>query len=244
MDSVRDEVHPRTSATHLTHSCQWKQTFSRAVVSVLFVFPWIPQLKSSCTMKWGHDVHHGQGEPKDPTATSTNVGFPLDYVDNSAKHAPNEHINLMENNDFIFNEINCATWHHGREFHCKIEWDEWMLVNAFVKPGDVVIEFGARFGTTSCILSRNVGTEGHVISVEPDINVHGYLLRNGHDHQCNYHAVLGTVSNSPLFLGSSAYAGWTSSSGNGPSLPRLNVTTIERAVGKRINVALIDCEGD
>ncbi len=212
-------------------------------MSALFVIFWLWRLQSYCTMKLVKDVAHGEQMISKTTTTPISVGFPLDYVDRSAKYSPQDHINLMENNDFIFNEMNCATWHHGREFHCKIEWDEWMLVNAFVKLGDVVIEFGARFGTTSCILSRNVGTEGHVISVEPDINVHGYLLRNRHDHHCNYHAVLGTVSNTPLFLGSSAYAGQTSSSGKGPSLPRLNVTSIERVVGTRINVALIDCEG-
>ena len=119
-----------------------------------------------------------------------------------------------------------------------------MLANAFIQPGDAVIEFGARYGTTSCILSRNVGMEGHVISVEPDVLVHGYLLRNRYEHGCNFHAVLGTVSNEPLFPGRyTGYAGQTTSVGIGMGIPHVNVSVIEQSVEERINVALIDCEG-
>lgn len=33
-------------------------------------------------------------------------------------------------------------------FECKIEWDEWMLVNVFIQPGDVVCvcKLGLRVG--------------------------------------------------------------------------------------------------
>jgi hypothetical protein len=42
----------------------------------------------------------------------------------------------------------------------------------------------------------------------------------------------------------SSYAGQTSSSGAGLVLPRVSRTTIESLIKKRINVALIDCEGE
>mmetsp|Transcript_29557 Transcript_29557/g.41383 ORF Transcript_29557/g.41383 Transcript_29557/m.41383 type:complete len:129 (-) Transcript_29557:683-1069(-) len=127
-----------------------------------------------------------------------------------------------------------------------------MMVNALIQKGDVVIEFGARFGTTSCILSRAVGSTGHVISVEPDHTVHGHLLRNRHDHKCDYHVVLGTVSEKPLFIakkGGSGYGLRTTEISNDvrkeevSSLPNTDVATIEQILHKRINVALIDCEG-
>ena len=154
-----------------------------------------------------------------------------------------EHINLLESNG-NFHEGNCATWYHDGVFECKIEWDEWMLVNAFIQPGDVVIEFGARFGTTSCMISRQVGEFGHVISVEPDISVHGYLLKNRYEHSCNYHAVLGVVSKEPIFMGNlNHYAQMTKLDGKGPGLPRIDVPEIQNVIGSRINVALIDCEG-
>ncbi|EJK65209.1 hypothetical protein THAOC_13962 [Thalassiosira oceanica] len=101
--------------------------------------------------------------------------FPLVMVPKSEKKGPDGHFDLMENRDGRYNESKCETWIASgprHSFACDIEWDEWMLANAFIQPGDVVVEFGARFGTTSCILSRNVGKHGEVISVEPDVTVH------------------------------------------------------------------------
>jgi FkbM family methyltransferase len=157
------------------------------------------------------------------------------------------HINLPEENDGIFHQDKCETWHHTNarhDWHCKIEWDEWMLANAFVQEGDVVIEFGARYGTTSCVLSRNVGKTGQVIAVEPDSAVHGHLLRNRYEHKCHFHVVLGTVSMKPQYKGhNSGYAGMTTSHRQGIAFPNMNVAKIETTIGAKINVALIDCEG-
>lgn len=177
--------------------------------------------------------------PKDPTVPS----FPLII---SSKYDSNSHIDMLEEHDGIYHKDKSSTWEGNENFNTITEFDEWMLVNAFVQEGDVVIEFGARFGTTSCILSRNVGNAGHVISVEPDIAVHGYLLRNQHRHRCNFHSVLGTVSKKPLYMDSNkGYATTTTTEVKADMnpLPYTDVTTIEKAIGKRINVALIDCEG-
>ncbi len=80
--------------------------------------------------------------------------------------------------------------------------------------------------------------------MEPDASVHGYLLKNRHEHSCNYHAVLGVVSTEPMFMGNKAhYAQMTKTGGNGSGLPSIDVPEIENVIGSRINVALIDCEG-
>jgi hypothetical protein len=177
--------------------------------------------------------------------------FPLVLAPRPQDGEPS-HINLLEQNDGFFNEAACSTWKHTddqgpfKRFNCGLEWDEWMLVNAFVKEGDVVIEFGARYGTTSCMLSRAVGKTGHAIAVEVDESVQGYLLLNRHAHRCNYHAVLGSVSTKDIYLGGLAgYALFTSTEhkqGSTP-IPRIDVTTIEHVLQRKINVALIDCEG-
>ena len=57
-------------------------------------------------------------------------------------------------------------------FFCGMEWDEWQLVNGLVTPQDTVLELGARFGTTSCVLARRTGNSGAVVSVEPDKSIH------------------------------------------------------------------------
>ncbi|EJK77842.1 hypothetical protein THAOC_00297, partial [Thalassiosira oceanica] len=173
--------------------------------------------------------------------------FPLVMVLKSEKKGPVGHFDLMENRDGRYDESKCETWIGSGGFMCDIEWDEWMLANAFIHPGDVVVEFGARFGTTSCILSRNVGKHGEVISVEPDFTVHGQLLRNRQSHGCDFHAVLGTVSSEPIYMatavGRYGYAQRTSATGEGHALPSISTDEIETILGRKINVALIDCEG-
>ena len=58
--------------------------------------------------------------------------------------------------------------------------------------------------------------------------------------------VLGTVSSDPVYMGQGlSYAQRTSDTGEGPALPSISTgpDEIETILGKRINVALIDCEG-
>lgn len=162
------------------------------------------------------------------------------------------HRDLLENLDGVFNEAACATWKHTgdqgpfKRFNCFLEWDEWMLVNAFINPGDVVMEFGARYGTTSCILSRAVGATGQVVSVDVDESVFGYLLLNRQNHGCHYHVVTGTVSTKPFYM--YKHAGYALSvtdqpGNNKAAIPHISVPQVEAHIGAKINVALIDCEG-
>ena len=51
---------------------------------------------------------------------------------------------------------------------CAVEWDEWQIVRAMVPKNSTVLELGARFGTTSCVLSEAVSPGGMVVAVEPD----------------------------------------------------------------------------
>ena len=82
-------------------------------------------------------------------------------------------------------------------FFCGMEWDEWQLVNALVTPDDTVLELGARFGTTSCVLSKRTGNAGRVVAVEPDRSVHSKLIRNRDSHNCSFHICLLYTSPSP-----------------------------------------------
>lgn len=58
------------------------------------------------------------------------------------------------------------------------ETAERKLVAKFVKGGDEVLEFGGSLGVVSSILAKRVGSEGRVISVEPDES-----LRPAFDYQ-------------------------------------------------------------
>ena len=87
--------------------------------------------------------------------------------------------------------------------HCGMEWDEWIMVDALVRPRHTVIEFGGRFGTTSCRLARATANSGAVAVVEPDSSVHKTLLHNRDAHRCSFHVVGGTVSDTVLSVATS-----------------------------------------
>jgi len=133
--------------------------------------------------------------------------------------------------------------------NCALEWDEWNLVRALVRPRDTVLEFGARFGTTSCVLAEATGNSGRVISVEPDARAHATLLSNLRRNRCNVGVVLGTVGEAAQALrGTARYYGRYDQSTRDArvgeaSLPRLGLHDIESAVGANVSVALVDCEG-
>lgn len=144
----------------------------------------------------------------------------------------------------------CRTFVDAPE--CGIEWTQWLMADALVRPDDTVLELGARFGTTSCALAAATNNSGRVISVEPDAAVHAALLANRAAHHCRFHAVLGVVSSAAMAMvpdGPQSYATQTAVlAPNAPSerqarLPSIAPDALQRALGLRIDVLLVDCEG-
>lgn len=150
----------------------------------------------------------------------------------------------------------CRTFVDAPE--CGIEWTQWLMADALVRPDDTVLELGARFGTTSCALAAATNNSGRVISVEPDAAVHAALLANRAAHHCRFHAVLGVVSSAAMAMvpdGPQSYATQTAvlapdapDAPDAPSerqarLPSIAPDALQRALGLRIDVLLVDCEG-
>jgi FkbM family methyltransferase len=145
------------------------------------------------------------------------------------------------------NSTQCRSF-HVRSFgtqSCAIEWDEWLVVSALVTPAHTVLEVGARYGTTSCMIAKATNNSGRVIAVEPDATAHHFLNVNRHNHCCNFAIAKGVVSRQPLVLhrASRGYNTRTELGTNGESLPSFGIAALEAAVGSRINALLLDCEG-
>ena len=127
-----------------------------------------------------------------------------------------------------------------------MEWDEWNLVRGLVRPNNVVLELGGRFGTTSCVLSEVTGNSGNVVAVEPDPKAHRHLLRNRNRHNCSFHIFRGTVGSVPIAMSSrfGHYATQTQLARPGQrAVPNVDVATLEAKISKKIDTLLIDCEG-
>ena len=135
--------------------------------------------------------------------------------------------------------------------NCNIEWDEWNIARSQVTPDDTVIEFGARYGTTSCAIAEATGNSGRVVAVEPDARAHEMMLRNREKNRCNFNAVFGTVSDKPIVLGRLSpfhYNQMTlpaspSQVRSGSAVPNIPYQEVERRIGSKFTAVLLDCEG-
>jgi len=140
----------------------------------------------------------------------------------------------------------CDSW-KGEGLHCETEFPEHALVRDWVPPDAVVMEFGARFGTTSCEIARKLNNSGNVVVVEPDLNVWDVLETNLKSHECNVHLLRGAVSSVDLHMAAKlnvkrGYSNRALQKG-GVVVPGFNLHEVESALGKKVDTLLIDCEG-
>ena len=148
---------------------------------------------------------------------------------------------------------NCTTFHGANP--CGIEWDMWMLGRALITAAvasPTVLELGARYGTTSCVLSEVTGNSGRLIAVEPDPRVHEVLKRNRDAHKCNFGLFRGTIGKSAQFVDVTKNKSYDLQTRNArpgvdpPSaiLDHLSVDELASRSGLgHFNVLVVDCEG-
>merc|ERR1719329_1338070 len=142
---------------------------------------------------------------------------------------------------------NCDNW-EGLGFICGIEFPEHKLVQDHLPSGATVMEFGARFGSTSCEIAKKIGNSGRVVSVEPDRGVWDNLEHNLQLHDCRVHVLRGVLGSKPLKFSYSNYASRTEEvSGDGQHewgvIPNFQFDEVEEALGVKFDALLIDCEG-
>mmetsp|Transcript_116407 Transcript_116407/g.184171 ORF Transcript_116407/g.184171 Transcript_116407/m.184171 type:complete len:282 (+) Transcript_116407:3-848(+) len=133
----------------------------------------------------------------------------------------------------------------GQDFACFIESPEHALVRSWIPANATVMEFGGRFGTTTCEIAKKLNNSGRLVTVEPDPLVWRDLAQNLDSHNCHAHIVRGAISGSPLNILSSGYGGRSdpSSMRGGVRIPVFSFDDVEKASGLKVDTLLIDCEG-
>lgn len=129
---------------------------------------------------------------------------------------------------------------------CDIENGEHKFVQAYLPPDAVVIEFGARFGTTSCEMAKKLQNNGNVVAVEPDRSVWEPLQANLKNHNCNVHLVKGVIGSHPVLVDKDSYGTRTRVSAGADvneTSPSYTLQEVEDTLGKKVDTLLIDCEG-
>jgi FkbM family methyltransferase len=138
---------------------------------------------------------------------------------------------------------NCDSF-AGNGFACFIESPEHALVHKWIPSNATVLEFGARFGTTTCEIAKKLGNSGRLVTVEPDNFVWRDLEQNIKSHNCHAHVLRGAISASPIRMLSSGYGGRSDASNlRGGGVPTFKFDEVEQASGLKFDTLLIDCEG-
>ena len=153
--------------------------------------------------------------------------------------------------------------------NCSIESRTHAIIGRHLSRSAVVLETGARYGTTSCFIAALLGNSGHLVSVEPDSSVWSALEENRQTHNCQFWIVHGVIAESadtgnsttvsdsggvPYRHTNQGYASRTfpspsaSSSSSGsydPSVSRRAWTLpeISTITGLHFDTLVIDCEG-
>lgn len=121
---------------------------------------------------------------------------------------------------------------------------EHALVRKWLAPDAVVMEFGARFGTTTCEIANKLNNSGRLIAVEPDPSVHESLKQNLQSNNCHAHVLHGVVGSAPVYIPEATNYGTRTCGSNGIKMPNYSIQEIKQAMGQtKIDTLLIDCEG-
>lgn len=160
----------------------------------------------------------------------------------------------------------------GGEFDCNIEGPEQSLVERWINPDATVLEFGARFGHTTCAIATKLQNSGALISVEPDEFVWNSIEANVKAHNCNAHLVQGVISNKGVIMVEGEYGSRAIHVDAHDNLtqvkeqiaqtiadpykrqnfnadlqkhiqPHYNLEHVQRTLGLQVDTLLIDCEG-
>ena len=128
-----------------------------------------------------------------------------------------------------------------------LEVTEQQLAKQYIEPDDVVLELGARYGSVSCAINKNLNNPFNQVSVEPDDRVWKALEDNRTRNDCKFHIVKGFISNIRLSLTNlNEYHGGYAATYFLDSESTINHYTlkdIECMYNLKFNTLVADCEG-
>lgn len=118
----------------------------------------------------------------------------------------------------------------------------------YIQSSDVVLELGARHGTTTCAIACTLKNSGRVVAVEPDRSVWEYLRENVKAHSCASTIFFGAVSDVPLVVFEQSYGTRTFQTNATKEVitadsSHMMLYQLYKVMDMQFTVLLIDCEG-
>ena len=126
--------------------------------------------------------------------------------------------------------------------HLNLERPEQLIVLKYIKPDDVVLELGARYGTVSCTINKILNNKKNQVSVDPDKKIWDSLEKNKQINNCDFHIIKGFISNKNHTLNGDGY-GIYSSQTEESDIPSYTLKEIKDMYNLNFNVLVADCEG-
>lgn len=142
----------------------------------------------------------------------------------------------------------------GQPVNMMKEAVEHCLIAKHIPPySQGVLELGARYGTSSCAISKQLARGGAaVVSAEADPGIWPIIERNLLHNRCGNHLVKGVVARKPMFKSKGRNgSGWTTkfkpagaTAAPGAELsPAHTPESLASRFGLRFDAMVVDCEG-
>ena len=130
----------------------------------------------------------------------------------------------------------------------NIEKDEQDIAKKYIKPDNVVLELGARYGTVSCVINKILNNKSNQVVIEPDEKVWDALDKNKKLNNCDFHIIKGFISNKKFSLsndgyGSTAIVSNESNESNESKIESYSLQDIESKFNLKFDTLVVDCEG-
>jgi FkbM family methyltransferase len=128
----------------------------------------------------------------------------------------------------------------------RFETSEQIQAEKYITEDCVVLELGARYGTVSCVINKNLKDPRNQVSVEPDKTVWACLEKNMISNGCSFHLVKGVISRVPLELTKepTGYGNSTVKSDHSTTtIPTFTLAQVEAQYNLKFNTLVADCEG-
>lgn len=132
--------------------------------------------------------------------------------------------------------------------HLEYERDEQLIVSHYIRPTDVVLELGARYGSVSCIINKILNNKKNQVSVEPDSTVWDALEKTKQENKCDFLIYKGIISSNQYDLKLNGYGSTvdiTNSISNMETIKtdHISLEDLQKTTGLKFNVLVADCEG-
>ena len=124
---------------------------------------------------------------------------------------------------------------------------EQYLITKWIKPNDVVLEIGARYGIASYTIQTLLNNKKNHVIVEPDSKIRNALKQNKKTFKMRFKSCFKVIANKPQYfyeVENNGVANYTlnEKKENAIQIPRISSDAFFRKYNLPFNVIVVDCE--